>query len=69
MLASCNERGKTMNELARGVQLVRDILLLEVYLHGLGFLPMVDGKLDANTGLCQLPPDLRAGLDICSQLP
>lgn len=38
-----------MAESSRGIQPIRDIMLLEVYLHELGYLPIVDGKLDSNT--------------------
>lgn len=38
-----------MPEVSKGVQPRRDIVLLEVYLHALGFLPRVDGRMDAET--------------------
>jgi len=38
-----------MSEFERGIQPKRDTVLLEVYLHELGYLPIVDGKLDATT--------------------
>jgi hypothetical protein len=38
-----------MNGPARGIQPVRDTVLLEVYLHELGLLPIVDGKLGSDT--------------------
>jgi hypothetical protein len=34
---------------ARGLQPVRDTVLVEVYLHELGYLPIVDGRLDTAT--------------------
>lgn len=38
-----------MSEFERGIQPKRDTVLLEVYLHELAYLPIVDGKLDATT--------------------
>lgn len=33
----------------RGIQPIRDGVLLEVYLHELGYLPIADGRIDSNT--------------------
>lgn len=38
-----------MSEFERGVQPKRDTVLLEVYLNALGYLAIIDGKLDATT--------------------